>query len=57
MTATLHIDLSDPATRDARTEAWRYLANMGIVPAHRVDEALRKACLDDLCETAPEAPE
>jgi hypothetical protein len=50
VTASLTIDLTDPATRDARLERWLYLAGMGIVPEHRVRHAWNRALADDFAE-------
>ena len=50
MTVSLQIDLTDPATRDARLAKWLYLAGMGIVPEHRVMHAWNAALADDFAE-------
>ena len=50
MTASLQIDLTDPATRDARLTKWLELAGRGVVPTHRVLHAWNRALADDFAE-------
>jgi hypothetical protein len=50
VTASLTIDLTDPATRDARLAKWLYFAGMGMVSEHRVMHAWNRALADDFAE-------
>jgi hypothetical protein len=50
VTASLTIDLTDPATRDARLEKWLKLAGLGIVPERRVMHAWNRALADDFAD-------